>query len=200
MHGNGYNFEQLPTMENKVFIKNMVCDRCVMVVHEALTRLGLPLTNVNLGEADFSRRLRVDEEDKMSKTLAAVGFEVLKEKKDLLVEKIKSAVIAQVRNASANFEINFSEVLSAALHHDYSYLSNLFSEVEGVTIERYHILQKIEFVKELLLYDELTLNEIAFRLNYSSAAYLSNQFKQITGLTPTQFRKLKGARTALDKV
>lgn len=178
----------------------MVCDRCVIVVREALTRLGLPLTNVNLGEADFSRKLRVDEQEKMAETLAAVGFEVLKEKKDILVEKIKSLVIAQVRNASANYEINFSEVLSAALHHDYSYLSNLFSEVEGVTIERYHILQKIEFVKELLLYDELTLNEIAFRLNYSSAAYLSNQFKQITGRTPTQFRKLKGTRTALDKV
>lgn len=188
-------------MKNSVFIKNMVCDRCILVVKQEVLRLHLPVTSVTLGEAEFGRKLTEGERKKIAEALAPLGFELLDDRKSRLIEKIKSMVIQYARGAASERDKNLSDVVSAALLQDYSYLSNLFSATEGITIERYFILQKIERIKELIVYDELSLSEIAAQLNYSSVAYLSNQFKKMTGLTPTAFRKLKeDKRKAIDKV
>ncbi|KKX47548.1 AraC family transcriptional reguator [Sphingobacterium sp. IITKGP-BTPF85] len=137
----------------------------------------------------------------MVAALDPLGFEVIDDKKCRIIERIKNIIIELVHNRDSDIKTNLSDVLSNKLHHDYNYLSNLFSEVEGTTIEKYFIAQKIEKVKELLVYDELSLSEIAFRLNYSSVAYLSNQFKKVTGLTPSHFKQIKeDKRKPLDEV
>src|SRR5690606_28337477 len=135
------------------------------------------------------------------KALILLGFEVIDDRKSLIIEKIKNIIIDLVHHQDNDTKSNLSDVLSSKLHHDYNYLSNLFSEIEGTTIEKYFIAQKIEKVKELLVYDELSLSEIAFRLNYSSVAYLSNQFKKVTGLTPSHFKQIReDKRKSLDEV
>ena len=186
---------------NTIFIKNMVCDRCIMVVQNELEKLGLDAKNIKLGEVILSKEITSLEKENLSKTLEPLGFEVIDDKKGRLIEKIKNIIIDLVHHQDSDVKTNLSDVLSDKLHHDYNYLSNLFSEVEGTTIEKYFIAQKVEKVKELLVYDELSLSEIANRLNYSSVAYLSNQFKKVTGLTPSHFKQIKeDKRKPLDKV
>ena len=176
---------------NTIFIKNMVCDRCIMVVQNELEKLGLDAKNIKLGEVILSKEITSLEKENLSKTLEPLGFEVIDDKKGRIIEKIKNIIIDLVHHQDSDVKTNLSDVLSDKLHHDYNYLSNLFSEVEGTTIEKYFIAQKVEKVKELLVYDELSLSEIAFRLNYSSVSYLSNQFKKVTGLTPSHFKQIK---------
>ena len=186
---------------NIIFIKNMVCDRCIMVVQNELEKLGLDAKNIKLGEVILSKEITSLEKENLSKTLEPLGFEVIDDKKGRIIEKIKNIIIDLVHHQDSDVKTNLSDVLSDKLHHDYNYLSNLFSEVEGTTIEKYFIAQKVEKVKELLVYDELSLSEIANRLNYSSVAYLSNQFKKVTGLTPSHFKQIKeDKRKPLDKV
>ncbi|MBX3162984.1 MAG: helix-turn-helix transcriptional regulator [Bacteroidetes bacterium] len=186
---------------NTVFIKNMVCNRCIMVVQNELDKLGLEVKNIKLGEVNLDKELTSEQKDKLDNALIPLGFEVIDDKKSRIIEKIKNIIIDLVHYQNNDSKINLSEVLSNQLHHDYNYLSNLFSEVEGTTIEKYFIAQKIEKVKELLVYDELSLSEIASRLNYSSVAYLSNQFKKVTGLTPSHFKQIKeDKRKPLDRV
>ena len=186
---------------NTIFIKNMVCDRCIMVVQNELEKLGLDAKNIKLGEVILSKEITSLEKENLSKTLEPLGFEVIDDKKGRIIEKIKNIIIDLVHHQDSDVKTNLSDVLSDKLHHDYNYLSNMFSEVEGTTIEKYFIAQKVEKVKELLVYDELSLSEIENRLNYSSVAYLSNQFKKVTGLTPSHFKQIKeDKRKPLDKV
>lgn len=185
----------------KVYIKNMVCNRCIMVVKNELEKIGFHSVNLTLGEVELEKEINDNEKLIINNHLQTLGFELIDDKKSRAIEKIKNIIIDLVHHQHNDSKLNLSNVLSSKLHHDYNYLSNLFSEVEGTTIEKYFIAQKIEKVKELLVYDELSLSEIAFRLNYSSVAYLSNQFKKVTGLTPSHFRQIKEEkRKPLDKV
>lgn len=179
----------------------MVCNRCIMVVQNELDKLDLSAITVKLGEVVFEKEPTTEEKKHLSKALSVLGFEMIDDKKSRIIEKIKNTIIELVHHQDNDSKNNLSDVLSKELHHDYNYLSNLFSEVEGTTIEKYFIAQKIEKVKELLVYDELSLSEIAFQLNYSSVAYLSNQFKKTTGLTPSHFKQIKEEkRKPLDEV
>lgn len=179
----------------------MVCNRCILMVKSTLENVGLEVKNIVLGEVTLKRDLTPEEKIKITNSLTALGFEVIDDKKSRLIEKIKNIIIELVHHQDNETKNNLSDVLSKGLHHDYNYLSNLFSEIEGTTIEKYFIAQKIEKVKELLVYDELSLSEIAYRLNYSSVAYLSNQFKKVTGLTPSYFKQIKEEkRKPLDMV
>ena len=185
----------------KLYIKNMVCNRCIMVVQNELNKLGLKTSNITLGEVTLEKEPTVEQKKKIETALSSFGFEVIDDKKSRVIEKIKKVIINLVHHQDSDLKSNLSDLLSKELNHDYNYLSNLFSEVEGTTIEKYFIAQKIEKVKELLVYDELSLSEIAYRLNYSSVAYLSNQFKKVTGLTPSYFKQIKNdKRKPLDKV
>lgn len=184
-----------------LFIKNMVCNRCIMAVRNELDKLGLSVKDIGLGEATIERQPTAEEKRKLDEALMALGFQLIDDKKSRAIEKIKNIIIELVHHQDSEVKTNLSALLSNKLHRDYNYLSNLFSEVEGTTIEKYFIAQKIEKVKELLVYDELSLSEIAFRLNYSSVAYLSNQFKKVTGLTPSHFKQIKDKkRQPLDEV
>ncbi len=184
-----------------IFIKNMVCSRCIMAVQNELDKLGIDVDRIKLGEVVLSEELSTAHKNSLSEALSELGFELIDDKKSQIIEQIKTTIIDLVHQQSNASKYNLSDVLSARLNQDYSYLSSLFSEVEGTTIEKYHIAQKIEKVKELLVYDELTLSEIANRLNYSSVAYLSNQFKKVTGLTPSHFKQIKeDKRKALDEI
>lgn len=186
---------------SSLFIKNMVCNRCIMVVQQELENLGLDVKSVTLGEVTLGKEPAPEERKRIESALVPLGFEVIDDKKSRIIERIKTIIIDLVHYHDNDTKVNLSELLSSELHHDYNYLSNLFSEVEGITIEKYVIAQKIEKVKELLVYDELSLSEIAYRLNYSSVAYLSNQFKKVTGLTPSHFRQIgKDKRKPLDEV
>lgn len=185
----------------KLYIKNMVCNRCITAVEDVVTQQGLQLKNIKLGEITLESELTSAQKDTLEIALVNLGFALLDDKRSRLIEKIKGIIIDLVHVKDNDLKLNLSELLSQALPHDYSYLSNLFSEVEGTTIEKYLIAQKIERVKELLVYDELSLSEIASQLNYSSVAYLSNQFKKVTGLTPSHFKQKKEtSRKPLDKV
>lgn len=184
-----------------LYIKNMVCNRCIMVVRQELEKLDIEARAVTLGAVETTEELTEDQLEKLADNLSAVGFELLDDAKHRLIEQIKNIIIQQVHHTEEEPRYNFSEILTRALHKDYSYLSNLFSQVEGITIEKYIINQKIERVKELIIYDELSLGEIAYKLGYSSAAHLSNQFKKVTGLTPTHFKKIgQNKRKPLDKL
>ncbi|PIF46511.1 AraC-like DNA-binding protein [Chryseobacterium sp. 52] len=174
-----------------LFIKNMVCNRCIMVIQNELGKLGLPFTHIKLGEVNLVKDLSSEEKESLETILIPLGFEVIDDKKSRIIEKIKNIIIDLVHHQDNDAKKNLSDLLSEQLNHDYNYLSNLFSEVEGTTIEKYFIAQKIEKIKELLVYDELSLSEIALRLNYSSVAYLSNQFKKVTGLTPSHFKQIR---------
>lgn len=162
-----------------------------MVVKMTLEKLGLHPVQVELGEIELQESNISAVKEQLKQELKSVGFDLLDDKKSKVIEKVKTLIVDLVHNKNNNLNITLSQYLTYELHQDYSALSNLFSEVEGITIEKYFILQKIEKVKELLVYDELTLSEIAFQLNYSSVSYLSNQFKKVTGLTPSHFKKLK---------
>lgn len=173
-----------------IFIKNMVCSRCIMVVKNEILRMGLHPTSVELGEVSIAETLSAAQKEQLDHHLRAFGFELISDRKSKLIEKIKTEIVKLVYGDSEQPKTNFSTHIASLLHYDYNYLSNLFTEVEGTTIEHYFIAQKIERVKELLVYDELSLNEIAMLMNYSSAAYLSRQFKKNTGLTPSHFKQI----------
>ena len=185
----------------KIHIKNMVCERCITAVRHELDKLGLGTKQIGLGEVTLERKLLGPDKARLQRALGSLGFELIDDKRGRIIEGIKKEVIDLIHHRDNDIKIKLSDHLSHALGHDYGQLSKLFTEVEGTTLEKYFIAQKIERVKELLVYDELSLGEIAQLLNYSSAAYLSNQFKKVTGLTPSHFKELGQARRIpLDKV
>jgi AraC-like DNA-binding protein len=169
----------------------MVCNRCKMVVKSELEKIGLHPVSVELGEVELLQDLKENEKQTVAKKLSQLGFELLDDKISRTIERIKNLIVDLVHYKNEKLKTNLSNYLAEDLKQDYSALSNLFSETEGITIEHYFIAQKIERAKELLVYNELTLSEIAFQLNYSNVAHLSNQFKKTTGFTPTHFKKLK---------
>jgi len=179
----------------------MVCDRCKWVVKTELEKLGHQVMVVSLGEVELHDEPSAGQLEAIEQKLQEFGFELISDKSSVLIEQIKTLIIELVRHPSAIENQNLSQYLSRQLHKDYSTLSKLFSEVSGITIEQYFILQKIEKVKELIVYDELNLTQIADELGYSSVAHLSNQFKKITGLTPRHFKELKHKqRNSLDEI
>ena len=169
----------------------MVCNRCKMVVKDQLIKFGLHPTSVELGEVTIVEEVNAKQKVKLNDMLLSFGFVLIDDKKSRIIEKIKNLIIKLVHHSDEQPKTNFSDYISNQLHQDYNYLSNLFSDVEGTTIEQFFISQKIERVKELLVYDELSLTEIALQMNYSSVTYLSKQFKKVTGLRPTHFKQLK---------
>lgn len=179
----------------KVYIKNMVCIRCKMVVKSEIEKLGLQWESVDLGEAVIKDTVSPAQLQQLNQALIKSGLEVMDDKKSQLIEKIKTIIIEQIHYAEEPLDINFSDFLVGKLNYDYTYLSNLFTATQGITLEHYIIGHKIEKVKELLVYEELNISEIASRMNYSSAAHLSKQFKKVTGLTASQFKKLKNRKS-----
>lgn len=182
-------------------IKNMVCPRCVAAVRQVLEETGSEVRNVTLGEAEIRGELSDEAKARIGKRLSELGFELLEDRRSRIIEAVKNSLIGHLHSASADEEIRLSEFLGSRIGLDYKYLSSLFSETEGRTIENYYIALKIERVKELLVYDEMTLSEIAWRLGYSSVAHLSAQFKRVTGLTPSRYKRSSGGkRRSLDEV
>jgi AraC-like DNA-binding protein len=165
-----------------------------MVVKYELDKLGLHHTAVELGEVEIKEDLSAEQLCSLGVALEMTGLELMEDKKSILVEKIKLLIIELVHYSDNQIKVNHSDYISEKLNHSYSYLSNLFSEVKGITIEKFYLMQRIERVKELLVYDELNLSEIAWKLHFSSVAHLSNQFKKMTGLTPSHFKSLKQKR------
>ncbi len=172
----------------------MVSERCKTAVKETLRSLGLHFVVVDLGEVDIMENITLEERDQIRQSLLAAGLELMDDKRAVLIEKIKNAIVEMVHHTQESIKVNFSDYLSAKLNHDYTYLANLFSEVQGTTIEQFVIAHKIERIKELIIYGELNITEIAYKMNYSSVAHLSNQFKKMTGLTPSHFKQLKDKR------
>jgi AraC-like DNA-binding protein len=184
-----------------LYIRNMVCNRCISAVKSELEKLGISPLNVQLGEVELKENMSAEELSLFKNRLDEEGFELIDNSKSKLIEKVKLLVIQLVHHSEGQMQLNYSEYLASKLNREYNYLSHLFSEVEGTTIEKYIINQKIERVKELLVYNELTLSEIADSLGYSSVAHLSGQFRKVTGLTPSYFKKLKeNKRKPLDEV
>lgn len=173
-----------------IYIKNMVCNRCIMVVSKIFEDAKIKVTKVQLGKVETSGLVAAEELELLNKQLNSVGFEIINDSKSRLIEKIKNITVEYVYNHTGEYKTNFSEYLTDRLNLDYPYLSTLFSSVEGTTIEKHLINLKIERVKELLVYDEKTLSEIAWELGYNSVAYLSGQFKKVTGFTPSHFKNL----------
>jgi AraC family transcriptional regulator len=187
----------------KLQIKNMVCDRCKKVVRDEMEKLGIGLDRVDLGEVETEKELDSDKLREVKQMLESNGFALLDDKKDALVEHIRTLIIEEVQYLKGHkpAQMNFSDYLSQKTGYEYSYISNLFSTETGQPIEQYIIAQKVEKIKEWLSYNELSLSEMAWRLSYSSAAHLSNQFKKVTGITPGEFKKSNSlARKTLDKV
>ena len=178
----------------KLLIKNMVSLRCKMIVKSELEKMHLQFTVVELGEVEITEELSSKQQQELKTSLLRSGLELLEDKKSMLIERIKNIVVEMIHYSDEAPLLNFSSYLSEKLHYDYNYPSNLFSEVKGTTIEHFIIAHKIERAKELLIYNELTLTEIAEKLHYSNVAHLSNQFKKVTGLTPTFFKKMKHKR------
>ncbi|WP_067031767.1 helix-turn-helix domain-containing protein [Allomuricauda sp. CP2A] len=177
-----------------LYIKYMVSLRCKMVVKEELKKLGLHYVNVDLGTIEILENITDHQRDRLRENLKEYGLELLDDKRKIIIEKIKSVIIEMIHYSNEIPKVNYSDYISEKLGYDYTYLANTFSEVKGITIQHFIILNKIEKVKELLLYDELNLTEISFKLHYSSVSHLSNQFKKITGLTPSYYKKLKEKR------
>ncbi len=185
----------------KLAIKNMVCNRCILVVGQELKKVRLKATNISLGEVELVKEPTQKQLEKFRKNISRLGFELLDDTKKLITERIKNIIVSEVHYSDKVSKYNFSQILSDELKKDYCYLSNLFSEVEGITIGKYIINQKIEKVKELLVYDQLSLSEIADNLGYSSIGHLSAQFKKVTGETPSHFKNNgKSKRRPLDEV
>ena len=180
----------------KLHIKYMVSIRCKMIVKSEVEKLGLKYRNVELGEVEIMDGASPQQLADLDTALRKSGLELMDDRKSILIEKIKNVIVEYVHYSDLDqpLKINFSDHLAGKLNHDYTYLSNLFSEVQGTTIEHFIIMHKIERVKELLVYDELNLTEIAYKLHYSSVAHLSTQFKKITGLTPSHFKQLRHKR------
>ena len=186
----------------KLYIKNMVCHRCKLVVESELKKLHLNPVAIELGEVTLEENgISNEQKEQLKEALEKVGFELMDDKKSRTIEKIKSVIINAIHHKAEPTAQKFSQLITDALHYDYPYLSRLFTEVEGITIEHYIIQQKIEKVKEYLIYDELSLSQIAFNMGYSSTAHLSTQFKKVTGLTPSQFKAIQNkARKPLDQI
>ena len=178
----------------KLYIKYMVSNRCKMAVKEELKKLGLHFIVVELGEVEIMETISAEQREVLKAGLIDSGLELMDDKRAVLIEKIKNVIIDMVHHSDEMIKINFSDYLSDKLKHDYTYLANLFSEIQGITIEHFIINHKIERIKELIIYDELNITEIAWKMNYSSVAHLSNQFKKITGLSPSHFKQLKVKR------
>lgn len=172
----------------------MVSLRCKMMVMDELKKLGLRYVAVDLGTVELGEELTQSQHDQLKENLMRSGLELLDDKKSILIEKIKNVIIEMIHYSDELPKINYSDYISEKLRYDYTYLSNIFSEVKGITIQQFIIIHKIEKVKELLLYDELNLTEISYKLHYSSVAHLSNQFKKVTGLSPSFYKKLKQKR------
>ncbi len=173
-----------------LFIKNMVCQRCIAAVKQVFTKLELEPASLSLGEAVFEKELPEEKLLKLDEALASLGFERIDDRKARIIESVKSKIIQLIHHQKElDRKHNWSTILSEHVHYDYNYVSNLFSSIEGITLEQYIIRQKIEKAKELLFYDELTLSEIANHLGYSSVAHLSAQFKKVTGMTPSTLKK-----------
>ena len=184
-----------------LYIKNMVCNRCIMVVKQELESMGLQPLHVFMGEAELKKQPSAKQMEQLNSRLLQLGFDILDDKKQKQIEKIKTLLIKKAQSGEVEEHFSISAFLNKAIHKDYSYISRLFSEVEGMTIEQFFILQKTEKVKELLVYGEQNLSEISYQLGYSSVAHLSAQFKKITGFTPSQFKKLGGThRKSLDNI
>lgn len=179
----------------------MVCPRCISAVSNILKELKVPYNSIKLGEVELVSSLSIETKDVFSKALQDSGFSLINDRKSQLIEQMKTLVVNRIHHSSGELGVKWADFISENLHLDYKYLSSLFSSVESITYEQYIINQKIERVKELIVYDELTLSEIAFKLHYSSVAYLSNQFKKATGMTPTQFKKvINKKRNFLDEL
>ncbi|WP_310559122.1 AraC family transcriptional regulator [Flavobacterium sp.] len=175
----------------KLYIKNMVCSRCKMVVKSVFESMGVNPFSVELGEVALKNDLNEIQRSELVKKLRDIGFDLIDDRKSKTIDKIKTLIIDLVQNKNNDLKINLSNYLSQELNQDYNTLSNLFSEVENTTIEKYFIHQKIEKVKELIIYDELSLSQIAYSLNYGTVSHLSNQFKKVTGFSPTHFKNIK---------
>ena len=178
----------------KLHIKYMVSIRCKMVVKAELKKLGLSHSAIELGEVEVNESISSQQLNQFKVALKRYGLELMDDKKSMLIEKIKNVVIEMVHYSDEKIKTSFSDHLAEKLDYDYTYMANLFSEVHGTTIENFIIINKIERVKELLIYNELNLTEIAFKLHYSSVSHLSNQFKKVTGLTPSYFKQLRHKR------
>lgn len=186
----------------KLSIKNMVCQRCIMVVKDELQRNNLQEETIHLGEIIFKNDLTDEQLKKLKDGLSKHGFEVLDDKKAVIIEKVKNIIVTIVHSPEGiDLKRNFSNIIAQQIPIDYNYISSIFSNTEGITIEQFIILQRIERVKELLVYNELSLSEIAYKLGYSNVQHLSTQFKKVTGLTPSHFKTIKeDKRKSLDQL
>lgn len=185
----------------EIRIKNMVCQRCVSAVSELFEKLQIPVQRIELGGVWTENSLSSEQKSRLAGELKKLGFELLEDQSAKIISQIKDLIIEQIQYNDSKRTENFSTLIAQSLHHDYSYLSRLFSTVEGITIEKFITKQKIEKVKELISYGELSFSEISDLMEYSSVAYLSSQFKKETGMTPSEFKKLNSKpRTFLDKV
>lgn len=182
------------TVLMKLYVRNMACLSCKVVVKEALEELQIEPVKVELGEVETRQELSDAEKQKLNSKIKKVGLELLESKQGAIIEKIRKVVVDYVYHTEEKLITNFSDYLSKKLNYNYTYLANLFSEVEASTIEQYVIAMKIERIKELIMFDDMTLTEISYKLHYSSVAHLSAQFKKVTGLTPTHFKRLKNKR------
>lgn len=183
-----------------LYIKNMVCHRCILAVQKQFDDLEIPLLHIGLGEVEVKSRLTAAQRQQLDARLQSLGFALLDDQKQQQIEKIKTLLINKIQSGQLEEHFSLSEFLSSAIHKEYSQLSRLFSSVESITIEQFFILQKMEKVKEWLVYNEDSLSEIAWKLGYSSVAHLSAQFKKVTGLTPTAFKQQGRGRKPLDQV
>ncbi len=187
-------YKRIKNMSTKLFIKYMVSLRCKLMVKEELKKLGLHYVVVELGIIEVLEDITKEQRVQLKKNLSKSGLELMDNKKSILIEKIRNVIIEMIHYTDELPKVNYSDYISKKIGYDYTYLANIFSEVKGITIQQFIIIHKIERVKELLIYDELNLTEISYKLHYSSVAHLSNQFKKVTGLTPTFYKKLKEKR------
>ncbi|MAW95634.1 MAG: AraC family transcriptional regulator [Leeuwenhoekiella sp.] len=188
-------------MKNILHIKNMVCPRCISSVSRILEDMNISYRTIKLGEVQLDAQLENEDRAVLSKKLNEEGFSIINNRKAQLIERMKNLVVKTIHHSNEGKDVIWAKLISNEFHLDYKYLSSLFSSVEGITLEQFIINQKIERIKELIVYDELTLSEIAFKLNYSSVAYLSNQFKKLTGMPPSKFKKSTNQnRKSLDEI
>jgi len=186
----------IPNVKVKLFIKYMVSLRCKLLVKEELMKLGIKYVVIDLGVVEVLEDITPEQRQKLKANLSKSGLELLEDKKSILIERIQNTIIEMIHYSNELPKVNYSTYISEKLGYDYTYLSNVFAEVKGFTLQNYIINHRIEKVKELLLYDDLNLTEISYQLQYSSVAHLSNQFKKITGLSPTYFKRLKKKRVS----
>lgn len=179
----------------KLYIKYMVSLRCKIVVKDELAKLGLDFDVIDLGSVIMTEEISNEDRESLRLNLLKSGLELMEDKRSILIEQIKGVIIEMIHYSEETPKVNYSDYISEKLNYDYTYLSNMFSEVKGITIQQFIIVNKIERVKELLLYDEMNLTEISYKLNYSSVAHLSNQFKKITGLSPSFYKQMKQKRS-----